>query len=562
MKRIAVIIASGVICASAVAVFSLNDQPLVIDKATGGIGPVWISRNEDGDEGVLIDEFRQIYHDKKFRRVTEDLEEQREQREEKTRDLLEEGSREELEKAESKGKIYISPLYRHTGYLGFDGYPSRSYDFLFNNIVSSFFYKPHELLYVLPVPAGTIQSSRTLESGYSMLIRLSNYPVNLLYDKIGVGWTSLIMAAKITLLDFPFARTMMVLNHEYSGHAIRAVEAGQKIAQITIGTPLPYGRGGGATYLTVPTGMDQLLMITTAGSEANMVLTHEMTRRWVGDRVIYPFDVLLYLNARIDALVYINRNSGTPPGPRLFSSGDFEQYLLLVNNKYGRVFPHNYLLKHRDIRRWSFVALADPYLYMAAGAFFYGLVTGKRYMETLMIPLGDRAGMMPSTRVSYTPNGPECSVDLFFNLPRKGVLVVYARGGSRKLRGTSGGGVHLHTIELSRRVSLGGGVDVFSQPGVTYTTSTFFLENMIFNLYPLLDFTAYLGNLYYVDVFNGYASRQRSRVIGFSLHGDLNVMVNDFFRFYFRLGYKTEGYVQGLPLDDGVFGHIGLGFYF
>lgn len=526
-------------------------------------GEIVIAQKEKGGEEDVIDEFRRILKDQRMRRLMEDDEERKKQVEERKLEKgINEGNREALEEGVKKGRIQISPLHNYIIPIGFDGYPSRPYFFLINNVLSSFYRDPHTLLFVVPVPAGTIPAARTFESGYSMLVRLTNYPVNLLYDKIGVGWTSLIMALKITLVDFPFAYTMMVFNHEYSGHAVRGLEAGGYLDRIDIGAPLPYGRGGGSTKMTLPKSIDQTLMIMTAGSEANTALAHEMALGWVANGTIYPFDILLYLNARIDQLLYINRSSWTPSGLRLDTGGDFNNYLLLINNKFGRVFPHNYRLTYRDIRKWSFVALADPFLYMSAGAFFYNMITGKRFMETLMIPLGTDAGMMPSARVFFTPHGPECSVDIYFRLPRKSVLLLYARGGSEKLRGTGGAGVRLYSIEVNDYLDVGAGLDLFNQPGIMNHASTLYLENVSAHLYPLVDYFAVYPRLFVFDVLYGQIARHIARKMGMAVYGDVTVKAMEVLRFNVRLGYKTAGYVPGMALDQDVFWHAGLGFYF
>ena len=442
---------------------------------------------------------------------------------------------------------------------GFDRYPARTYSFLFNNVLSNLMYRPTTPMLLLTVPVGTVPSSVSLESGYSLLIRLSNYPINLLYDRIGVGWTSLIMAAKIVLLDFPFAYTMKVLNHEYSGHASRFHEAGQFVDRITIGVPLPYGEGGGATAGTIPSRVDRGIMIDGAGSEANTVMAHQMSLRWVSDGYIYPFDILLYFNARFDQLLYINVASrGLPP---FMADGDWEQYIAAINRKYGSPYPF-YRLKLGDLKRWSYIALADPFLYMATGALFYNFFTGKRSLETLMIPLGGKAGMMPSTRVSYTPNGPECYVDFFFRLPDRSVLLVYARGGARNLRETWGGGVRLARMDLGRFIELGGGLELFSQPALSGRTDSDYYSNGLWNLYPLVNPAAYTDILNAMDIANGSLARRRARLFGGAGFIELALKANRLFRAHLRLGYKSDGYAMGLPLERGFFWHAGMGFTF
>ncbi|OHD71130.1 MAG: hypothetical protein A2W19_04010 [Spirochaetes bacterium RBG_16_49_21] len=450
--------------------------------------------------------------------------------------------------------------------IGFDKYPKREYPFLFNNALYNLLYRPTTITEFVTVPAGTIPSVVSFESGYSAIERLSNYPVNLLYDKIGVGWTSLIMLVKLGALDFPFAYFMKVFNHEYAGHTVRIHEAGQYIDRITIGVPLPWGRGGGATWGTVPQSIDHNILITAAGSEANTVMAHEMDLRFVSTGVIYPFDILLYLNAKFDELLYINRSTGHPSGLRMTADGDYEEYLILINNKYGRVLPHTYRLKLDELKRWSYIALADPFLYLATGALFYNLVTGKRYMDAFMIPLAEGAAFMPSARVAYTPNGPECYGDLFFKLPnRSAVLLAYARIGSTSLRQTWGGGARLYRMSVGRFVELGAGLDLFSQPRVMNHLSTYFIEVVYWNLYPRyisVNPAMQIGQLTEMDLAYGYRARGIKRIFGAAAYGDITVKANEFFRAYFRIGYKSNGYVFGLNLKKGLFWHAGMGFNF
>ncbi len=448
--------------------------------------------------------------------------------------------------------------------IGFDKYPKRTYPLLFNNLLYNLLYRPMGVTKFITVPASTVSSALTLESGFSALERVSNYPTNLLYDKIGTGWTSLILLTKMAFLDFPFAYFMKVLNHEYSGHTMRFHEAGQYIDRITIGVPLPWGSGGGATAGTVPQSVDQNIFISTAGSEANTVLAHEMDLRFVSSGVIYPFDILLYLNAKFDELLYIDRSTGHPSGLRSYAEGDYEEYLILINNKYGRVLPNTYRLKLDDLKKWSYIALADPFLYLATGALAYTLVTGKRYMNAYMIPLGNEAAVMPSARVAFGPNGPECYGDLFFRLPSHAVLLAYARIGSTALRQTWGAGFRLYTIRLGRFVDIGAGWEIYSQPRVMNQISTNFIETVSWNLYPLgnVNPVDQLNDLTVIDLAYGFVARGIRRMIGCAAYADINFRANEFFRAYFRIGYKSSGYVFGMALKRGLFWHAGIGFNF
>ncbi len=445
---------------------------------------------------------------------------------------------------------------------GFDGYPKRDYRFLFSTYAENMFLStPHQIKY-FPLPGNTINASNTIESTASVILRLSNYPINLLYDKIDTVWASLVMIPKIILIDYPLSHTAVVLNHEYSGHAIKFMEAGSISDRIKIKAPFPYGNGGGVTYGYMPRGIDDNLMVATAGSDANSVMAHEMAMRWIADGIIHPYEFILYGDARLDQFDYILRYTDKPRGTSLLNRGDFEQYLSLLNNKYGRYYPQTFAITDRDLKRWSYIALADPLLYFSLGAQIYSLVTGKQYLELPMMEMGEKLAALPSSRIAFTPNGPEAYGDIFFRLPEHSVLHGYFRYGNRSFRDFWGFGIRLYRQEINRYVTLGGGFDFYRQPESMKLVSPQYFEIVAINNYYSINLTSIYPAIIQYIYLTGYQAWRRKPKNGIAGYIDMAVTPMLPLRLHFRIGYKTEGYVFGLSLHEGFFGDLGFGFYF
>ncbi len=446
--------------------------------------------------------------------------------------------------------------------IGFDGYPKRDYVYLFSTYAENMFLStPHQIKF-FPLPGNTINSSRTIESTASTLIRLSNWPMNLLYDKIGTLWASLIMVPKIVLIDYAISHTAMVLNHEYSGHGIKFMEGGSINDRIKIEAPFPYGNGGGVTYGYLPRGVDDNLMVMSAGSDANSVLAHEKAILWISDGVIHPYEFLLYGEARLDQFEYVLRYTDRPRGMSLLNRGDFEQYINILNNKYGRYFPQTFVLTDRDLKRWAYIALADPLLYISLGTQMYSLVTGKQYMEIPMMDMGEKLSAMPSSRIAFTPNGPEAYGDIFFRFNGTSVLHGYFRYGNRSFRDFWGFGARLYRQRVSKFVTLGGGFDFYRQPEVTKLVSINYLETVALNNINSLDFASTYRSIIDFNYLIGFQSWRRKQKNGIAGYVDLTVTPILPLRIHARIGYKTEGYVFGLSLREGFLGDFGFGFFF
>ncbi len=450
---------------------------------------------------------------------------------------------------------------------GFDGYPEREYPFLFNSSAGFIYKDPPKGLYSVPVPAGTVAGSLSIESATSLLLRLSYYPINLLYDQINGLWIMPIVLLKAVAIDYPLVHSAVGLNHLYSGTAVRLVESGMHLSRIKLAAPFPYdpkGTGYGGAYGNRPRGVDHNLMIVAGGAEANAVLSNEMALRWVADRAFFPYEAMMYIDAKTDAFFYIQLSTSSPSGFRTRNGGDFEQYVMQLNNKFGLPWPSFYRFTVSKLKRWSWAVLADPLLYISlAGAFAYQPITGEQYMKSYMIPLGEDLEFMPSSRVAFTPNGPECYGDLFFRLKNRAVVQGYVRGGTTVFKKFWGFGGRMYRWPVGKKIDLGGGIDLYYQPEMMRSASTLFMEYLLlYYLYPLVDIGTSISYLAILDIGNGYLAGKLRQQPGAALYGDFSYRPLPYLKLYGRIGYKTDGYVFGLALERGVFWHLGFGFVF
>jgi hypothetical protein len=138
--------------------------------------------------------------------------------------------------------------------------------------------------------------------------------------------------------------------------------------------------------------------------------------------------------------------------------------------------------------------------------------------------IGDTT-VFPSPRFNLTPFGSEQYLDVF--LENEGHFVdLYGRVGTSDLATYWGAGARVLGLEVGRRFTLGGEVDIWQQPQILF------------------------------DVRGANADQLPSRFgMNSGLYGDLylagDVSVTG------KLAVKTPGYVMAQPVDGGVYGYVG-----
>lgn len=425
---------------------------------------------------------------------------------------------------------------------GFDGYPVRDYTFLYAR------------------PWGMWSGSQSVMAGATAVTRLSDYFINSLQAMEGLPLRSLMLAVKNVLVDYPLAATAVSFNHLYVGHGLRAMEYGGHVRSLDVGTPFPYGRGSGRLGLDLPAGLDPLLSTMTGGVEANSLLAHHLVRAWAGGGAIPETDFWLYAQARLDLFFTVMLRTRAPSGFLSLARDDYDAYLTLVNNKYGSVFPHEYALKRKDLRDWSWSLILDPWLYGALGSWANGLATGKRSLPAPLIPLGKKAGMVPWLRTALTPWGLAMDTDILFRLPGNGVMVTTTQVSGDHFRGFWGISTLVDRMAVGKYVQMGGGAAFWRQPPVR-NFAHFALATPRRASGHIVDLLSVSDRLTWIALASWVARNDQLRE-GASVHYDLAVVPQPYFRIEARVGYKTAGYLFGMPLPKGIFWHVGAGFIF
>ncbi len=388
--------------------------------------------------------------------------------------------------------------------MSFDGFPKRDFIFVFNYSIFSTY-------------PGTI----TMESAMMITVKATNYPITFMHKNASPLIQVITYFAKSILVDIPIIHAATTFNHEFFGHAVRVREAGGTVDKVHINWPFPFGGGGGYTEFHGVNSTDHNLMVISGGYEANMLMSHIIAMRWVKDGYIAPHDFTSYFLTRLDLFYYINATENLNSS----DGNDIVAYVKKVNEKYGFNTESTYALSLDDLQKYKWIILADPLLFLGAASHFYVQITGKKFMPTYMIPIG-KVDLLPSARFALAPYGPEWYAEIFLKF-RPWVLVIpYFRKSTGEFSSAWGAGIKFKGIQIVDKLNIGVGVHFFMQPEITHDHVAS----------PPKD-----GELF----------------MGFAAYIDITIFVSELFRITGRMGYKTDGYVFGMPLESGIIWYAG-----
>jgi hypothetical protein len=207
-----------------------------------------------------------------------------------------------------------------------------------------------------------------------------------------------------------------------------------------------------------------------------------------------------------------------------FEAGnDVGSYITLLAERFNRYRPEDRAAIARRLQTayvWNFM---DPTLGLALYAAARRVVTGDRYVQA-PLPHLFGATVYAAPRFGVSPFGAEHYVDLFVG--KDGALLdVYGRVGSSGLGSYTGSGVHLTDVAVTPRVRLGAELDLWSQPETLITVRNAYVRPQV------------LGA-------GGGLTGSVAIAAGFGLMG--------------KVAYKSAGYLQGQPLDEGAYGYLGV----
>lgn len=316
------------------------------------------------------------------------------------------------------------------------------------------------------------------------------------------------------LFEYSLANFAMVVQHEVFGHGARAREfhmgdIGYHINVFSGATTYPIEEYNALN-------VNQKAALNTGGVEATSILSQQIERSWMNDDTIDSRAATLYLVNSLDQSVYAFSTSSNAFHP----DNDAQNYIGNVNAWHGSNALSSHKLKVSTLWDWL-----DPMIYMSAYELLKYIWEGQQTLNFSTLHV-KQARFMPTTRVLYTPWGPEFQLQNHFFTPEEKYIGVFLRYSKIGQVDSYGADLFIDPIAEYECVSLRNQLSVWYQPHLLKNTNAATNTNKY-------GFAEFLGAYYQINP-SVYA--------------------------YGELGYKVSGYLQGTQLTRGVIWRLGFKF--
>ena len=331
---------------------------------------------------------------------------------------------------------------------------------------------------------------------------------------------------KYDLIDLPLDYYSVVLGHEYFGHGARYRELNMGDIHYGFDWPPPYGKGGGeaTNSKSVFISSHEELAIWMGGLESQSVMSRIVSLRWMAARTINYREAFQYFWTNQISWKYIqttteNLNDG-------IHDSDPRAYVRLINALNGYTDVTRLKMSVKNFKSKMLINAANPFVFFS----FYTMIKtylwdGKVSNSMPTIHLGN-VDYLPSLRAGLTPFGIEYHVDNYVRYKRTVSLIDLHYGDQIFDKSWGGIGIHVSNIYSSIDYSVDINVDVWKQP------------EMLFGLDPTISKGGGIGGAVSVREYYNIPNSWLSAV--------------------FELGYKSVGFLEGLPLDSSLIAMIGL----
>ncbi|MFL6200160.1 MAG: hypothetical protein ACJ76J_13355 [Thermoanaerobaculia bacterium] len=329
--------------------------------------------------------------------------------------------------------------------------------------------------------------------------------------------------------EFPVGAAILLVQHEVGGHGGRGREFG-------LGPSYDFGFdfSGSTTTERAPRTNEELLLLASGGTEADQVLARRVLLDLLRPEGADGAKIPLAMMAKLDLTLYI---AGTPrPRPGDFSEevesgNDMAIYLVGRQSQrlgasaadvWNNVYPIDFgdpLLEDNwhDARLTAAWNLLDPSLIGAVFAYFRDHVLGgEERVRAPMLRVGG-IGLALGTRGALGPQSVSRFLDLHA-VTSRGIFTVYVRDLDSSVDRTFGLGAGVHGLKLGR-IGLGLSADLWDEPEAP--------EGL------------YQGS-------------------GWNATAEVDALLSDRWGLSAKLGSKSEGFLPGLPLEDGIYLGFGI----
>lgn len=344
-------------------------------------------------------------------------------------------------------------------------------------------------------------------------------------------------AGKGYLLDFPIDHTLYLLQHEVFGHGAkyRLLDYGSNAYHIS--APPPYGSLYGFAQLGKPKkntyrdmSNEERMGIYSSGVEGTTILAQTMKTKWLlGEgQLINASESFLYLRNAHGITRYLWRTS-EQENYILAKVNDMRYYLFWLNAESGYYSQINGLkMTVTDMKKFLTFYGLDAFQYVAAFGYLKYLWGGEEVTKIPMLRIGP-VKYLPSFHLGLTPFGAQFNFENYLVIKDKVLSLQYGHG-ERTFHTFWNQKVEFNNLINNKRFSFSPSVHVWEQP-------------------PL-------------DI-GGDSIVQTQGGMGGAVYGTFIVKTTGKafpVNLYVQLAYKTDGYLQGERLDDGLILRGGLSF--
>jgi hypothetical protein len=260
----------------------------------------------------------------------------------------------------------------------------------------------------------------------------------------------------------PLNYEAMLVQHEVFGHGYRIRSLGSGLASVDgyrLGTPPPYGPGGGSTSYRFSSKLTSTeeIAISIAGVEATAILANLTKFKWLIRRTIDAKQSVLYLLSQQDLSDYIASMKTVRSHQSKHVDGhDIQSYLHWLNLTYPTK-----RLSSSHLRSLAWINVLDPFTFYSIWAWFHYISSG-RDTKIPMIEIG-RAGYLFGARLGLTPFGPEIFWENYFATQGK-VFYGYFKAGRHAHNTYLGTGIYLPVLYSMGKWDFGTRFDLWWQP--------------------------------------------------------------------------------------------------
>jgi hypothetical protein len=331
--------------------------------------------------------------------------------------------------------------------------------------------------------------------------------------------------------EFPVAAALLLVQHEVAGHGGRARE-------LSLSPSYSFGYDLSAATGTErpPETNEGNALLAAGGVEADGVMAHRVLLDLLRPEGADGAKVPLAVMAKLDLTVYVftveDADDLDDLEDQYRDGNDIAYYLMsrqaqrrgfdpasIWNGTYSAV-PGDPLLESTwdDARLTALWNLLDPSLVGAAVSYFREHVLGGNVrVHAPVVRVADGVGLTLGTRGALGPQEVSRFLDLYA-ATRRGVFSVYVRDLDSSVDRTYGAGAGVHGFRLGRNVEIGLAADAWDEPDARE------------------------------------AIRSGS---GWNATAEVNALFSDRWGFAAKVGSKSDGFLPGLPIEEGVY--VGFG---